>query len=121
MEPIQKHLILIYRFVKWIHFCNKQLTAHVPYREDEDVVDTRREEISSTLTTDGVMYSYPLANLNPGSFELTVTPISVVGDNTVKGPESARKRFEFTVGEWPYLHVSCYHEFLFKHKQFHNL
>ena len=86
------------------------MTAHVPYREDEDVVDTRREEISSTLTTDGVMYSYPLANLNPGSFELTVTPISVVGDNTVKGPESARKRFEFTVGEWPYLHVSCHHE-----------
>ncbi len=68
-----------------------------------------REENSSTLTTDGVMYSYPLANLNPGSFELTVTPISVVGNNTVRGPESARKRF--TVGEWPSLHVSCHYDF----------
>ena len=64
----------------------------------------QREENSSTLTTDGVMYSYPLTNLNPGSFQLTVTPVSVVGDNTVKGPESARKKF--TVGEWPSLCIS---------------
>ncbi|XP_064383166.1 fibroblast growth factor receptor 3-like [Halichondria panicea] len=74
VEPIQKHMILL-------------------YREDEDVVVMQREENSSTLTTDGVMYSYPLTNLNPGSFQLTVTPVSVVGDNTVQGPESARKKF----------------------------
>ncbi|XP_064397468.1 tyrosine-protein kinase receptor UFO-like [Halichondria panicea] len=78
MEPIQKHLILI-------------------YREGEDVADMRREENSSSLTADGVMYSYYLTDLNPGSFELTVTPISVVGDNTVLGPESARKMFSVGV------------------------
>ncbi len=78
--------------------------AHVPYREGEDVADMRREENSSSLTTDGVMYSYYLTDLNPGSFELTVTPISVVGDNTVLGPESARKMF--SVGEWPSLYTS---------------
>ncbi len=63
------------------------------HSEDSDDVATSAEVLSADLLTEDEMtYSYTLTGLSSGNFELTVTPISVVGDNTVAGMESVRRR-----------------------------